>query len=1009
MAEIEVIEQYCDPKDIKERIAAEPIVRKTHPVVCTQANRNYTRPYKDLSNSDSSWENEETSDKLSNCGKRKKTSYDISSESRNFGVQVLGAEWDSTESGDLVINEGTIPEVLLLKHLIISHLDCLSTDSLPSTYLSPYYYGDLFKTSTTDYHQVVHKQQDQQQQWKHQQKSLLPQSSCHNQSLIKCRKTWNSGEPTKRTDLISYRKSPIKNQIKPILSNCLIDEWNHTFMTAHRFHGHELPNTCTYLATAEEKNQDSLELPPPPCPSEPFQSRLHFKASHKVHKLRRSRRRKPQPIAHEDDWNETEFEDENETEEDDEEMSRQHQIYETAFDCKIRRSVDNIDDLDRITNHSLLISQLKNCSTTPLSRASSSTGLSKQSQLMINHSLKEHRHKSFGFRSKKSNRVNWHQEQVLSNQLLRDSMDSTYSLSQNIKSLQINSNHEKNASSCSYADSPPSTRPLPVKFQDHDQLILQLLKASNVSSQQHRKLEQFYSKDVHLPLKSLRNNQPSTIFLAESTDYKIKSLPKSYPLESNKSILEFRSKPTSSGAGETQSQQQRSRQRSLAREKRPVQEFKGRPYESENPITRESHQQINHLDLNERDNVRRRIGYCSTESMAMSSSDGSMESLRSSTSEDNRSTSSSENAHSSSLSSHSSDSGRAGCIQNKPQLKLVEPNLVGFPGHHAPKRHILSPISDKSSQEPSNETSNNNRNNNSRKSSSEDCQMSLNINPTTTPIEYSFKKRRTPQNKNLINFALKSSSSGDTEIHGSDSGISIESKAGIKCRSLNFHSFKQQPNQQSSQLTVQQQAFNDLKQSALDSEMDLMDLPFDMPKLRRRKMFIQQQQDAATSGSATSINFKDLPFDLPKLKRRIRCLQNTDLTISEVSTNQPIKGTDAPHLFGGSLGRAKMTLNLSGSEHNGLDLGTISEVPSEQLQKPAALYLGLSLELSTSRGLADLIDVDLPLERQGWYHGSITRIEAEAILRLLREGSYLVRNSESTKQDYSLSLKNSEV
>lgn len=40
-----------------------------------------------------------------------------------------------------------------------------------------------------------------------------------------------------------------------------------------------------------------------------------------------------------------------------------------------------------------------------------------------------------------------------------------------------------------------------------------------------------------------------------------------------------------------------------------------------------------------------------------------------------------------------------------------------------------------------------------------------------------------------------------------------------------------------------------------------------------------------------------------------------------------------------------------------------------------------------------------------WYHGSITRIEAEAVLRLLREGSYLVRNSESTKQDYSLSLK----
>jgi SH2 domain. len=40
-----------------------------------------------------------------------------------------------------------------------------------------------------------------------------------------------------------------------------------------------------------------------------------------------------------------------------------------------------------------------------------------------------------------------------------------------------------------------------------------------------------------------------------------------------------------------------------------------------------------------------------------------------------------------------------------------------------------------------------------------------------------------------------------------------------------------------------------------------------------------------------------------------------------------------------------------------------------------------------------------------WYHGAITRVEAENVLRLLKEGSYLVRNSESTRQDYSLSLK----
>ena len=40
-----------------------------------------------------------------------------------------------------------------------------------------------------------------------------------------------------------------------------------------------------------------------------------------------------------------------------------------------------------------------------------------------------------------------------------------------------------------------------------------------------------------------------------------------------------------------------------------------------------------------------------------------------------------------------------------------------------------------------------------------------------------------------------------------------------------------------------------------------------------------------------------------------------------------------------------------------------------------------------------------------WYHGSISRIEAEKLLRVHREGSYLIRTSESNRQDYSLSVK----
>lgn len=40
-----------------------------------------------------------------------------------------------------------------------------------------------------------------------------------------------------------------------------------------------------------------------------------------------------------------------------------------------------------------------------------------------------------------------------------------------------------------------------------------------------------------------------------------------------------------------------------------------------------------------------------------------------------------------------------------------------------------------------------------------------------------------------------------------------------------------------------------------------------------------------------------------------------------------------------------------------------------------------------------------------WYHGAISRGDAENLLRLCKECSYLVRNSQTSRHDYSLSLK----
>ena len=60
---------------------------------------------------------------------------------------------------------------------------------------------------------------------------------------------------------------------------------------------------------------------------------------------------------------------------------------------------------------------------------------------------------------------------------------------------------------------------------------------------------------------------------------------------------------------------------------------------------------------------------------------------------------------------------------------------------------------------------------------------------------------------------------------------------------------------------------------------------------------------------------------------------------------------------------------------------------------------------SPSAASPELVDAGLSLEEQTWYHGQISRIAAEARLRPAPECSFLVRRSESSRHDYSLSIK----
>ena len=506
-----------------------------------------------------------------------------------------------------------------------------------------------------------------------------------------------------------------------------------------------------------------------------------------------------------------------------------------------------------------------------MSRTSSSTDTSKQQQQQQapyagqSHSNKDRR-KVVLLRPKPiPSRLQQQQQQQ------QQQSDNISTLSQDIESLQINSSDEKTGSprlpARGYTPSPPSTAPLPAKFHgNRDHLLLNIRSTPNLPSQpDHPRL-----KDLRLPVKSSLRAKDSPQS-SEGNILEIKSRPKSFAQETVESsqgrrfdkelILEFKGRP----------REDRQRPRSLIRESKPIMEFKGRPHEAESDLLR-PRRDVGLLEFKLRTS-RRRPGYSSTESMATSSS--------------------SESRHSTSLSSHSSDSGGTNCYHHHQQ-----PSMTGFLTHHANKLHILSPISDKSSQEPASETSDNNRNNNSQKASPEEnvttennvmatnnvtnTNTTGNTNSVTSPMDTSFKKRRTPQNKNLINLVLQSSSSGDAEIQGSDSGISIESRAGIKCKPFGFHLLKPQLD----------------NINLVDNEPELSDLPFDMPKLRRRRLLMQQ--DATTSGSATSVDLRDLPFDMPKLKRRLRCMQSTESSGSQASSSLSVRDVEPPALFGKS-------------------------------------------------------------------------------------------------------------
>ncbi|XP_011312709.1 uncharacterized protein [Fopius arisanus] len=630
-----------------------------------------------------------------------------------------------------------------------------------------------------------------------------------------------------------------------IISSCIITEWDETLMPPRRLLSHDLPTiACKYIPFAKVKNEVGVV-------------RGTVRRLSKLRTTRRIGLKQPLECEAEADraGNEADIEEEVVGEGDniaDEKMARQRHVYETAFDCKVERSEDNSDDVYRVTNSNSKDIN-RPCAVAQITERSTKHESERKVQL---------------------------RSQPLFIQMESHSSVDMSSLSQGIESLQIKCSDEKirlgRTVTCEYSPSALSNNFLAAKFHDtKDHIRSNIRKAPNIhlqsdslklkhigSTRKSWKMKQ--SKQINDGIFQNKNEARSSVY--EITDSRLRG-------ENRENIVGFGSRP----------RQERHCSHYFVPNWKTMVNFKGRAHKiKENSSKSAKEPKSMQFKLH---STRRRLDSSSMESMATSSSGGSMESLRSSTSEDNRSTSSSESRHSISLSSHSSDSGSTNWFYQ--HRYHPQTSLSNFLAYHDSKLHILSPISDKSSQEPASENSDSNRNCNSQQASPEKTMGNSTASSTANvssfkvipPINTSFNKGRLLPNKHLISLALQSSSSGDAEIQGSDSGISIESQGAFVSQPVGVRS------------AIPQMG----KINSMSTDPDLSDLPFDMPKLRRRRLLIEQ--DATTSGSATSVDFRDLPFDMPKLRRRLRSTQTTDSSASRASSSLSIRDTETPVVF----------------------------------------------------------------------------------------------------------------
>lgn len=184
------------------------------------------------------------------------------------------------------------------------------------------------------------------------------------------------------------------------------------------------------------------------------------------------------------------------------------------------------------------------------------------------------------------------------------------------------------------------------------------------------------------------------------------------------------------------------------------------------------------------------------------------------------------------------------------------------------------------------------------------------------------------------------------------------------------------------------------------------DRPWDLPRLKKGEMPPQvpdhrtkvqtppashPHQPLASPEPAVALAVSTPPASSSAIVQLPASPAPSATTASSSSSSTSLAGEPSPQPRPTGPARPSLNLNLNLNASNS--------------PKRSRHNLTLNFGCAALSVMGEKVDPSVPLEKQGWYHGSISRLDAENLLRVLKEGSYLVRNSESSKHDYSLSLK----